>query len=395
MDIESCNQYQRLKFKPDGKKCIECQYAKDFTCEFKTWHRIEENVASNLRKELGFDIPKATKSVDDLRRLISNQIYNWQKSKDFKKIHSWDKLNIWKRLHEDTKTYFKSYHDNIFDMFSSIKDPEICKNDEEVQLSWLEDAFSDVDYFWEEYSQLDPTATFKAKLDVFNYCGHLIVKRVRRVFRDYKKRKEDLLDASLDNRTKTIKTRKIIPASMLKDLEVKVMYEDQTIKNLEKILKILHHKNEQYELFDTRELKERKHLAYIEDRDKDGNWKDYLPVILKPIDYKQLSVLMNVTERTLRDYIREMIRVGFLIDTGKRFDKCNHILVIGRWIEGGKHEHREYLLKDTPEMREAIKQFNPYRRQKEYQKYLLDCRDKYISMTTHRNDISSEGDYTP
>lgn len=108
-------------------------------------------------------------------------------------------------------------------------------------------------------------------------------------------------------------------------------------------------------------LMERYGVGYIIERNtKTGVAQQRVPVLLKVLDYSRMNRELGLSEgsRTIYKYIREFCERSILRDVGKRGERGQKILAIGTWVPSGINKFRRNpFLKDTPEMRKALRKF--------------------------------------
>ncbi len=102
-----------------------------------------------------------------------------------------------------------------------------------------------------------------------------------------------------------------------------------------------------------------------------SNW-----VICKPINYEKLGGIIDLSTRSLKSYLREMERVGFIKRVGGGTGQHPALYAIGYinhtiyWADGGpKNNHSiHWFMGKNHVCMEAIENFNPYRELKKHGK---------------------------
>lgn len=92
-------------------------------------------------------------------------------------------------------------------------------------------------------------------------------------------------------------------------------------------------------------------------------WESNL-VLLIP-DYRKIEAKLSISKQIARKYLQEMARWGMIQKLGKTDKNGQAVYAIGRWVKGGSAFPKPvFYLKDTKEMRDALRAFNVYWQEK-------------------------------
>lgn len=341
-----CKRREIWGYNPKQEECRAC--IEQLECERDTI-KILHGVAADFNHLLGSKVGKDIWIAKRLRAEINNAWEQWYYDSELKPV---DALRTFNDFQISTRRYISTF------LEFGIKDPAHVGYQEGL-LSWLLFTFRNDRHVLDAVDETDDP------IDTISALERSKTEKIRKAYNSYLRKVQEGVQDKINKRKRPGTKRDFPPLWFSKDEVIKRRLGNPNDKAFQNLIIIFQH------LWDSEQ-----HINYqdsyalmIKLRITGNNDKDHTPIFLKPLDYERIARLIGLQEGkvSLRYYIQEMIRAGILKSTGKKFERNGQrILSIGFYIPYGPYDARKYtkikFLSDTPQMRTALREFQPLKR---------------------------------
>ena len=345
-----CKRREIWGFNHRQEGCRTCR--EQFECERGTLKRLH-GVAADFNHCLDSNI---SSTINDAKRLREEINSAWNEWYNDPKLKPADALRTFNDLQASSQKHIKTFYD------FTLKDPTTVGDDEGL-LCWLLFHFRNDSTVLEEVETASDDTW--AHIDAISEADSREFNKARRAYESYCKKVRDEKEARLKRKKKPGTKHGFPPLWFNRDDDIKKRLGNPNDKVFQNFIRIYQHLwgiEQQFDFKESYALMMKHHIPYV----------DHTPIFLKPIDYDRIARLLGMAEGTtsLRYYIQEMVAGGILRSSGKKFHKHGQrLLSIGYYSLYGTGKYNKIKwLADGPQMRKALREFEPFRRQRNHSK---------------------------
>jgi hypothetical protein len=303
-----------------------------------------EVIIMDLNRYLWADI---STTLEDWEKpqAIQSAFFNWSGTKD---LHPMEVKNAFDSMQQETITYLADFFPDQMQIILQIQDPKEVGYHEGL-FTWLLFSFRNEKAMEEVQTIYDEKGVIEA-IKVFSDMNHRLAKQTKRQYDELAER--HIQNYKVFGDGAATRTREFPPKWATQDEEISC---NLFTMNMFEILKYMRNQYELYE--DSVKLSVEFNVSKVSGRTQ---------VLLMPLDYETLSDKTYLKVKTLRIYIREMIRKGIIRKVGRRGHNGPDLISIGYWIGPGPVPSRlrgaraVLWLKQSNVYMEILRRFDPY-----------------------------------
>jgi hypothetical protein len=209
------------------------------------------------------------------------------------------------------------------------------------------------------FNDLQGTTTPDEKLSTYSFYHYGRVQKALQKYTEWLNKRVSILQQKTREH-RPHNPRHIPPKWVLNDKDLKLLMNNPR-GSLPMMFKGYNYLwNKYYPVDESLSLAREKGIPLIK---KDG--KEYLPILLKEIDYKDMGLTVGCGMEALHCHLRQMQRSTILPNTGKKFHMHGQpILAIGYFVKFGNKINRVMSITKSADMKQFLLNYDQYAEQK-------------------------------